>query len=96
MTTLTKQSGLKRFALGIGRWFARVLSFIVHRIVLVAILLSILSGVYWFGIASDRYVSDAQIIIQRTDLGGGQPTDFSSLLTGGSNNNRGDQLLLRN
>ena len=96
MNTLTKQNGLSRFMAAILKGLKRVLSFIVTRILWVAVAFSILSGVYWFFIASDRYVSDAQVIIQRTDLGGGQPTDFTSLLTGGSNNNRGDQLLLRN
>lgn len=96
MNTLTKQNGLSRFMATILKWLKRLLSLVVTHVLWVAVIFSILSGIYWFFIASDRYVSDAQVIIQRTDLGGGQPTDFSSLLTGGSNNNRGDQLLLRN
>jgi capsular polysaccharide transport system permease protein len=96
MNTLTKQNGLSRLIAALFKGLKRLLSFFVTRILWVAVIFSILSGIYWFFIASDRYVSDAQVIIQRTDLGGGQPTDFSSLLTGGSNNNRGDQLLLRN
>ena len=96
MNTLTKQNGLSRLIAALFKGLKRLLSFFVTRIIWVALIFSILSGIYWFFIASDRYVSDAQVIIQRTDLGGGQPTDFSSLLTGGSNNNRGDQLLLRN
>src|SRR3546814_5350343 len=50
---------------------------------------------YWFFIASDRYVSEAHVIIQRTELTGGTPTDFAGILTGGSSINRGDQLILR-
>lgn len=54
------------------------------------------AALYWGFIASDRYVSEANVIIQRTDLSGGQAMDFSSLLPGASGGNRGDQLLLRN
>lgn len=55
-----------------------------------------LAGVfYWAGIASDRYVSQAHIIIQRTDLAGGQSIDFSSILSGQGGANRADQMLLR-
>lgn len=57
---------------------------------LVAVVLSVL---YWGFIASDRYVSEAQVVVDRTDLANGQGMDFSSLLTGGSGNR--DLLLLR-
>jgi capsular polysaccharide transport system permease protein len=63
-------------------------------IVSVAIIASLLAAVYWLAIASDRFVSEARVIIQRTDLPGGQAVDFSSLL-GGATGNRADQLLLR-
>lgn len=61
----------------------------------IAIAVSFLATVYWSVIASDRYVSDAHVIIQRTDLAGSQSMDFSSLLSGGANSDREDQLLLR-
>lgn len=51
--------------------------------------------VYWGVVASDRYVSQANVIVQRTDMAGGQSMDFSSLL-GGVNGSRSDELLLRN
>lgn len=51
---------------------------------------------YWGFIVSDRYVSEANVIIQRTDLNNSNAMDFSSLLVGASGGNRGDQLLLRN
>lgn len=50
---------------------------------------------YWGLVASDRYVSQANVIVQRTDLAGGHTMDFSSLL-GGVNGSRSDELLLRN
>jgi capsular polysaccharide transport system permease protein len=65
-----------------------------RRIISAAIIASVLAAVYWLAIASDRYVSEAHVIIQRTDLAGGQSMDLSSLL-GGAGGNRADQLLLR-
>lgn len=50
---------------------------------------------YWLIIASDRYVSEANVIIQRTDLSPGKSIDVSALLAGTSGTNRADQLLLR-
>lgn len=58
----------------------------------VAILMAI---VYWGMIASDRYVSEAQIIIERTDMSAGSAMDLGSLLTGAAGGSRADQLLLR-
>lgn len=51
--------------------------------------------VYWLLLASDRYVSETNIIIQRTDMLAGQSFDVGSLLAGGLGMNRADQLLLR-
>ena len=65
-----------------------------RRIIGAAVVFSVLSAVYWLLIASDRYVSEAHVIIQRTDFAGGPNLDFSSLL-GGANGGRADQLLLR-
>ena len=64
----------------------------IARIVAVTILLTI---AYWGLIASDRYVSEAHVIIQKTDLASGQSMDIGSFLAGSSGNNRADQLLLR-
>jgi capsular polysaccharide transport system permease protein len=61
----------------------------------IAFIVCLAAALYWGLIASDRYVSEARILIQRTDIGGGQPIDFSSLLGAASSGNRGDQLLLR-
>jgi capsular polysaccharide transport system permease protein len=65
-----------------------------HRLISTALVTSLLVAVYWLAVASDRYVSETHVIIQRTDLSGGQATDFSSML-GGVSGNRPDQLLLR-
>lgn len=66
-----------------------------RKIIGAALLASLVAGAYWFALASDRYVSDAHIIIQRTDLPGGQSMDFSTLLAGVGAGSRADQLLLR-
>ena len=59
------------------------------------VMLAALTVVYWLFFASDRYVSEATIIIQRTDLVGGQEFDLSQVLTGAGAGSRPDQLLLR-
>ncbi|RYZ00867.1 MAG: chain-length determining protein [Comamonadaceae bacterium] len=83
--------------------FPRVVGWLRHemapaifrrRIIGAALICSLLAAIYWMLVASDRYVSEAHVIVQRTDLAGGQGMDFQSLLTGGSGN-RPDQLLLR-
>jgi capsular polysaccharide transport system permease protein len=66
-----------------------------RRIIGLAVIASLLAAVYWLLIASDRYVSEAHVIVQRTDLGGGMAMDFSTLLGAAANSNRPDQLLLR-
>ncbi|MFT4241146.1 MAG: chain-length determining protein [Acidovorax sp.] len=65
------------------------------RALVVALAASLLAALYWGIIASDRYVSEAQILIQHTDMASGQALDFSSLLTGSGSASRGDQMLLR-
>lgn len=66
-----------------------------HPLVAIALMATLLAAVYWLLIASDRYVSEARVVIQRTDLPGGQSMDFASLLGGTSGGSRSDQLLLR-
>jgi len=52
---------------------------------------------YWLVLASDRYVSTAHIVIQRTDLSTGAAAgDLASLIGGASSANRPDQLMMRN
>ncbi len=60
-----------------------------------AVVLCLLAAMYWGVIASDRYVSEAHVVIQQTDMPSSQPMELSGLLgmTGGAG--RTDQLLLR-
>lgn len=67
-----------------------------RRIFGFAVVASLLSAIYWGVIASDRYVSEAHIIIQQTDLGSNnQSVDLGSLLGAGGGASRTDQLFLR-
>lgn len=65
-----------------------------HRIFGVAFMASLLAAFYWGLVASDRYVSEAHVIIQKTDLVSGQSMDIGSLL-GGGGASHADQMLLR-
>lgn len=67
-----------------------------RKILLAALMASLLVSIYWLLVATDRYVSSAHVIIQRTDLPGGSAVDVGALLSGvASGGNRADQLLLR-
>lgn len=61
----------------------------------IALCVSVLAIIYWGLIASDRYVSEARVLIQRTDMAASQAMDFSALLAGGDGISRADQMLLR-
>ena len=73
----------------------RLAAFMRKPTLALALLACVASTAYWALIASDRYVSEADVIIQHTDLNNSNAMDFSSLLSGGAGGNRGDQLLLR-
>lgn len=60
-----------------------------------AVIVTVLSAVYWLFIATPRYVSEAHVIVQKTDLSSGVPTDLASALMDGGAGDKGDQLLLR-
>jgi capsular polysaccharide transport system permease protein len=66
-----------------------------HPLITCGIIASILAIIYWGAIASDRYISDAHVMIQSTDLVGSESIDLSGLLGNTSGNNKPDQLLLR-
>lgn len=66
-----------------------------HRVLSAAVLVWLLAAFYWLVVASDRYVSEAHVIIQRTDLSAGQSMDLSGLLSGAGASSRADELLLR-
>lgn len=52
-------------------------------------------AVYWLLLASDRFVSEGTVIIQKTNLTSGASFDLSMFVSGTSGVNRPDQLLLR-
>ncbi len=60
-----------------------------------AVLVSLLAALYWGLLASNRYISEAHVLIQRTDLASAQTMDLSSLLGNADAGNRADQLILR-
>lgn len=62
------------------------------RLTLIGMLLAI---AYWLLIASDRYVSEASVIIRKTDSVTAPTPDLSMLIAGIAGVNRTDQLLLR-
>ena len=55
----------------------------------------LLSVLYWGFYASDRYISEAHVIIQSTQIDNGQGFDLGSLLGSANAGNQPDQLLLR-
>lgn len=66
-----------------------------HPIQTLAGLAIILFVLYWSVIASDRYVSQARVIIQSPDLASGQVSELNSLIGNINSGNQTDQLLLR-
>jgi capsular polysaccharide transport system permease protein len=66
-----------------------------HPFLGLAFIAIVLAGLYWLFIASDRYVSEARVLMQRSDLAAAPTMDVSGLLTGVNNAQRSDQLLLR-
>jgi len=75
------------------RWLAP--AFLRRRVFAVASVAILLAIVYWAIVASDRYVSEAQVVIERTDMAASVAMDLGSLLNGAAGGNRADQLLLR-
>jgi capsular polysaccharide transport system permease protein len=66
-----------------------------RRLLLAAMIASLFAAVYWGFIASNRYVSEARIIVQRTDLSGADGLNLGSLLGTSGSGSQQDQLLLR-
>jgi capsular polysaccharide transport system permease protein len=64
-----------------------------NRLWQVALVLCALATIYWSLIASDRFVSEAKVVIQRSDAASSSNTDFMTLLVG--NSAPQDLLLLR-
>lgn len=97
MTAHLKSGRLARAAAGTAEWLRGRLApaLLRHRAFGIALVASLAAAFYWGIIASDRYVSEAHVIIQRIDLAGGQSKDFAGLLGNFGDGSRADQLLLR-
>lgn len=98
MTDTENRGGIKAFLL--GHWETLTHSWLVpamlrRRTFRAAAAACLAAVLYWGVIASDRYVSEAHIFVQQTDMTAGQITDIGGLLTGSGQGNRSDQLLLR-
>lgn len=65
------------------------------RLIRLTLIGSVLGVFYWLAIASDRYVSEASVIIRKTDSVAAPTPDLSMLIAGIAAVNRGDQMLLR-
>lgn len=90
-TSAAAPVSVKRF-----RWLPRIgLYLLRHPVLAVAALVCVLGAGYWGLYASDRYVSEAHVIIQHTDIAGGQPLDFAGLLGNMGGGSRQEQLQLR-
>lgn len=94
-----QQSRLGRIPGRLYKWLQHEMApaLLRRRIIGAALIASLLAAVYWLLIASDRYVSEARVIVQRADLAGVQGADLSGLLNGlaGGGASRADMLLLR-
>ncbi|MES2944307.1 MAG: chain-length determining protein, partial [Pseudomonadota bacterium] len=64
-----------------------------NKLLLAAFLAIVGAIMYWGLIASDRYVSEAHIVVDRTDIQSSATVDFSSLISGGRGHQ--DMFLLR-
>lgn len=65
------------------------------RLIRLTLVMAVLTTGYWLLIASDRYVSEASVIIRKTDSVAAPGVDLSMLIAGIAGVNRTDQLLLR-
>ncbi|NWG38590.1 MAG: chain-length determining protein [Hydrogenophilaceae bacterium] len=65
-----------------------------HRMWQAVIVLILFAAIYWGVIASDRYVSEAHIMVDKTNVFSAQPNDLTALLTANGKDTH-DQLLLR-
>ncbi|MDB5750656.1 MAG: chain-length determining protein [Ramlibacter sp.] len=97
MTEPIEKTGQNRFSARVVSWLRHEMAPAIfgRRIIGAALIAATLAAVYWLALASDRYVSDAHVIIQRTDLPSGQGMDLGSILMGAGGASRVDQLLLR-
>jgi len=68
---------------------------IFGKLIRVIAVLAVLVSLYWLFVASDRYVSEATVILRKTDSAASAATDLSAVTKGMLGINRADQFLLR-
>jgi capsule polysaccharide export protein KpsE/RkpR len=74
-------------------WFSSVsVSRYTTYVTLIACAVAVL---YWSVVASDRYVSEARVMIPKSEVAGSPSLDLGSLITSAVGGGRSDQLLLR-
>lgn len=97
MIDLIKKSYIAVVSARFTQWTKELLvpSLLRRRTFSVALTASLLAALYWGMVASNRYVSEAHVVVQRTDMSVGQSIDFASLIGGTSSTNHADQMLLR-
>lgn len=78
-----------------SRWTERLRGWPRAPLLWLAALAIALTSTYWLLLASNRYASEARVMLSRAELAGGQSIDFASLVNGSGGHNRGDHLLLR-
>ncbi|MFD4122839.1 chain-length determining protein [Alcaligenes faecalis] len=88
-TTVSKKS---TFGVRLRSWFSlRLFDHAVSAI----LILAVLTTAYWLVFASNRYVSEANVIIRKTDSVGAPSFDLGMLVSGVATVDRANQLLLR-
>lgn len=85
--------GLVKAPAKASRWIAP--GFIRQPVFRFAFAACAVATAYYGFVASDRYVSESRVIIQRTDLAGRQASDLGAMLSGTTGTNKSEQLLLR-
>lgn len=80
---------------GPGVWRRRWARLRAQPFMAAALIFSVAATVYWLVIASDRYVSEARVVVQQTDLNATAAPDLGAMLSGDLSGNRSDQLMMR-
>lgn len=84
-----------RFSRFLARMRAAFSMRLFDHAVRLVLVFSIFATVYWLFFASDRYVSEANVIIRKTDSVGAPSFDLGMLVSGVASVDRANQLLLR-
>lgn len=93
-STASSQAVSKKptFGARLRSWFSLRLFDYAVRVILI---LAVLTSAYWLIFASNRYVSEANVIIRKTDSVGAPSFDLGMLVSGVATVDRANQLLLR-